>query len=254
MFSNLRIVLLLTYLAALFWPSGGVSRGVPDDWWLYLVSYSVLSTALYFAERLHGWWQWRRAVQRMRSLDPAVRDARFARMWLSGVRRQLASRVRDEGEVEVVDGLERFPFARGAQRAVATGFWTCAAIGVALQVVLIAGVPHVRRPVGWVMLVIGTLFTVAAAWTRVRLRHMETVLEVSLFAIAEVQPNGVRRSYRWADPLLLRGRPHLRRLELSMEREPGYISLDYDRVGIDRAVQIVLERGGFRSPEEEIGA
>lgn len=242
-------MLALSYVVVLFWRSGGVSRGVPEDWWLYLFSYTLLGLALSVAERIHVWWQWRGAVQRMRSLDPADRDVRLGRMWLSGMRRRLAARVRDEGEVEVVNGLERFPFARGARREMAAIFWASAVIGVGLQVAPIVGVLHVSRAVGWVMLGIGTVFTVGAAWARQRTRHMETTLELNSFTIAEVGANGERRVFRWGDPLTLRGRPRLRRLELTVEGRRDYIALDYARVGIDRAVRIVLERGGFAVAE-----
>lgn len=146
--SNLRIVLALTYVALLFWRSGGVSRGVPDDWGRYVFAYGLLNMALYGA-----------------GANPGL----------------------------------------------------------------------------------------LAAWARQRARYMETMLEVGPFTIAEVHPSGERRVFRWGDPLLLRGRARLRRLELSAAGRPDYIALDYERVGIDRAVRLVLERGGFNAAGEEIG-
>ena len=93
---------------------------------------------------------------------------------MSRQERQLEDRVRAEGEIEIVGGIERFPFARGAVRAVTAAFWIAVILGVSLQAALILGNDNLTRWGGWLVFAAGTLCAVLAAWARKRLHHMET--------------------------------------------------------------------------------
>ncbi|NUO64830.1 MAG: hypothetical protein HOQ34_14775 [Gemmatimonadaceae bacterium] len=243
MLPDLRSVLFLTYVALLLWRifSG---RGL-DDWWRYVLVFGLLNYALYFSERVYLWRQRRRLVHAVRAMDPRDAEALLGRHWLAGQRRVLADEVAAEGVVETDGWVERYPFARGARRAIHASFWASVGIGLALCAVLVLDAHRVTPAVAWSIWGLATASGFVAAFARRMIRRTETVLELSRFSIAEVAPDGSRRVIRWGAPLVLRARRGLRRLELSVAGRPGCIALDFDRVGIDRAVRLVLRYGGF---------
>lgn len=243
--ADLRVALVLCYVALLLWRSGFGGRDALEDWWLYMLGFAVIQFLLSVSGRVHEWWEWRRAVQALRALGPAERDARLSRLWLSGARRQLDTLVRAEGDVESDGIVERFPFARGPQRAMSAVFWAAAAMSLVILLALMTKLVGTTGVLGWGLFVIAICLAVIAAWARQRLSYMESILEIGPFLVVLIHSDGTRRTIRWSDSLLLRGRPRLRRLELSAAGRPGFVALDYDRVGIDRALALVLERGGF---------
>jgi hypothetical protein len=251
MFSDLRAALFAAYAVLLLWrTSSGAGLA---DWWKHLLVFVALTRLSYVAERVTAWWGVRRAVQTLRALDPAARDARLGRLWMDSAGRELADLVAAEGEAEVGAAVERFPFARGAKRGTVAALWS-ALSGAAVLLVSLLVTPRALPPAGaWAAWAGATLLLGGAAVARARLRHLETVLEVSAFGVAEVHPDDTRRVLRWGGPLVLRGRPRLRRLELSAPGAPTYIALDLDRVGIDRAVALVLRHGGFDVGPSPVG-
>lgn len=243
MLPDLRSVLFLTYLALFLWRvfSG---RGL-DDWWRYVLVFGLLNYALYFAQRVHLWRQRRLVVRTVRAMDPRDAEALLSRRWLAGQRRALADEVAAEGEVETDGMVERYPFARGAVRAIHAGFWIAVGVGLALCALLVLDARRLSPTLAWSIWGLATASGFVAAFARRMIRRTETVLELSRYSIAEVAPDGSRLVIRWGMPLVLRARRRLRRLELGVEGRPGWIGLDFDRVGIDRAVRLVLRYGGF---------
>ena len=66
----------------------------------------------------------------------------------------------------------------------------------------------------------------------------------------EMHPDGRKRIVKWGTSLLLRNRSHWRRLELSVAGRPGFIAIDYERVGMARAFDLVIQHGGFEKRGE----
>jgi len=217
---NLRIALVICYIGGILWDAV-VAQEPSANSWKYILGYAILNFALRVAERIQNWWLWRTHIRGIRALGPEERHAYLQRIWLSRTRMELTDRVAAEGEVEIDGNVERFPFSRGAHRAMSAAFWISAILSGALQIGLIAFAHQIPRAAGWIMLASAILLAVFAAWARMRAQQMETVLEINPFGIAEVQPGGDRRSIRWNDSLQLRGRPRRRRLELSAEGRPG---------------------------------
>ena len=58
---------------------------------------------------------------------------------------------------------------------------------------------------------------------------------------------------QWSQPLWVRNRPRLGRVELGVRGHPEYIALDYSRLGIMRIVDLVAEYAGLKekAPSDE---
>ena len=254
MIADLRVALSVCYIALLLWRTDVATRGIPDNWWLYVLGFAVLSFALSGIERLAAWWQWRTAVRAIRALSPDQRRAHLQRIWLSGTRQQLTGLVDAEGTVATEGAIERFPFARGARRAILSVFWIAAGGSALLQVTVIARAAHTSSFLAWSLFAVSIVLALIAAWTRHRGQHMQTILEVGPFAVAELRADGTRRIIRWSQPLMLRARPRLRRLELSVMGQTDFIAIHYDRVGVLRALELILHRGRFELSTSDLGA
>lgn len=256
MISDLRVGLFVVYSGLLLWRSRGTPDGTPPDWWKMILIFAALNFLLDLAARIAYWWAGRRAIQKYRAMDPRLSRDIIFRNQSSTLMRRLGEAVEREGDAEVGGAVERFPFARGARIATTSAFVGAVALGLILLVTLAVPLARVPAVLGWVMWSVACLCAVGAAWARRRLRHLETILEMTAFTIAEVGPHA-RRVLHWNETLVLVSRPRWRRLEL---RRPGareFIALDYDRVGIHRAVYRVLlhfglidESGKLRRPEE----
>ena len=81
-----------------------------------------------------------------------------------------------------------------------------------------------------------------------RFYRLASVIELTPFAIIEVRADGRRRWLYWTQPLELRNYRWLRRLELAPQGGQGHIPIHYARIGFERLLAVVLERGGFRKP------
>ena len=247
MIGDIRVGLSLVYGALVIW-RGRATGGTPDNWWMYIAVFAALNFGLTLASRLGVWWQGRMAVQKYRAMGPARQALALKAISSLPRGRQFAERVRLEGQPDIGQAVERYPFARGARVAALTAFITAIALGAALLGGLVLRAHSLAPVTAWTMWIAGCVAAVLAAWARRRLKHTESVLEISAFSIAEAGPEG-KRMLRWGGPLLLSARPRWRRLELRVPGQREYIALDYDRVGIDRALQLVLHFGGFAAAE-----
>jgi len=247
---DLRVALYAAYVALLLWRGRG---GVPDDWWEYLILFAAVDAAMTGAAVLYERWLVRRAVRVLRGLDPAHRDERLQRIWMSDARRYLADRVAAEGVPERQGSVERFPFAHSDRRENTLLFWALA-LGAAVPLALLLARPPEAPTVGWTGWWVAVACLVGLTAVRRRGRHLTTTLEITPFAVAELGAGGHRRALRWGQALVLRNRPWRRRLELSAAGHPDFIALDYERVGFERVVRLVLEYGGFDTGAVDTGA
>jgi hypothetical protein len=240
-FSSLRIGLFITFIALLAWKAIG---GSLDDYWIYLGAYVVLMQATRVAERLRWRWTVRQGVHRLRRLDPEHRERVVGSMWPSLVRQLYVERLRKEGGPERDGTIERFPFAHSDRRENTMLFWSATATAAAVLVIPVF-VHDLSTAVGWAFLLLALVLVTIVARLRRRGRHLTTVLEVSPFGVSEISENDARRTIRWSEMLVLHNYPRRKRLELSRAGMMDFIALDYDRLGFERALGLVLEYGGF---------
>lgn len=244
LFSNLRLTLSIAYVGLLLWRSR-VAAGLPSDWWAYVATFGVMNFTLFIAEHVHAWWYQRRIIQTIRGMSPEQRALWARRFRSSSAYQRLLHSALDEGSITIGDGVRRYPFARGVRRAFEAAFYFVVSLGVLVLAVDIAFGIAASPSLGWVLFSVAVVCAVVAAILRGRLAYMESMIEISDFAIAHVRGNH-RKVIRWSEPLLLRARPAWRRLELLAPGSGQIIYLDYDRIGIREVVALVMDRGGFR--------
>jgi hypothetical protein len=213
-------------------------------WWIGGVALMQLTHLL---EPIGDRWLLRREVKAYLSMDPEVRERLLSRVWLSVTREYLREQLAKEPDVEIAQSAEKYPFPTMDKQLVTRLYWALAVVAAAL---LSSALDLVSLPAGIrVMLIcVGGFLLVALGYLRLRAEHLLTVLEITPFAIAEIHPNGSRRVLSFNQPLELRNRPRLGRVELRAQGVRAYIALDYARVGFQRALDRVLTFGGFRQP------
>lgn len=191
-------------------------------------------------------WRFQRTVHRLRSLAPDDRDAILGKYFSEESREFYASRLAKEGSVEADGMVERFPFSPLDRRESAILFLSLvvlAALALATALGLISAPSAWHSP----SLAVGALAVAALPIVSRRLVRLESVLEVTPFGLVEVRGDGQRRWLYWGQPMVLRPNRWLRRLELSPQGSNDHIPLHFGRVGFQRLVQVVLQRGGFDS-------
>lgn len=146
------------------------------------------------------------------------------------------------------DGIvERFPFSPVDRRETLALFWFAAAIAT-ITLAAVLGIGGVRQAWRGPALLIGIAGVVAIPALTRRLQRLVSVIELTPFAIIEVRADGQRRWLYWDQPLVLRNRRWLRRVDLAPQGTLEHISIHYARLEFDRLISLVLERGGFRTP------
>ncbi len=203
--------------------------------------------AIVLAANIRQAWRVRRVVHRLRSMAPDDRDQVLGRQLSPEVREFYERRLAAEGAVDVDGFVERFPFSRVDRRETLAVFWgatTIATVGLAVGL----GVSGLEERWRGPALVVGIGAVLVMFGLARRFQRLASVIELTPFAIIEVRADGCRRWLYWNQPLVLRKRGWLRRLELAPQGAPGHIAIDYGRVGFDRLVAVILERGGFHTP------
>ena len=242
--SNIRLLLAASYGILLLWRT--LAEGhIPEYWWIIIAVYFVSIQLTRTAETVWQWWQTRRVIRLYRSLDPSTQDAEFGRLWSASARHAIRELVDTEGRVEVDGAVERYPFARSVKVLARVGFWGSIIGGLLLYSVLILFSRRLSEPLAWGLWAIGTAALLASRILMRRLVYLESTLELTRFRIGEVLKDGSRCTVSWATPLYLRYRRWPRRLELVAPERKQIVRLDFDRIGIDRAVRLAVEYGGF---------
>lgn len=243
MFSDLRVALFFVYVVLVVWR---ISVGAPEGYWPYVLAFSILSGLTRGLER--GWEQarLRRDVSYLASLDPATARQRIGQMWSAHARHTYRTLLEEEGTVEEAAGVERFPYARSARRAV-DGVFVLACAVAALAFIALFAWARKGTWIPWVLWVIGGLSVAAAGWARRRAAELASTIEVSAFGLTWIAADGGRRAVRWHQSLVLQNQPRRRRLVLAPTQGGAAIPVGYRRVGFERLLRLTLERGGFET-------
>jgi hypothetical protein len=242
--SDIRLVLAGSYLLLLLWRSR-VEGHIPEYWWIVIIVYFVSMQLTRWGETFVQRWRLRRTVRSFSMLDPSAKEAALKRLWSSSARYQLTELIRDEGEPEIGEAIERYPFTRSAKVLGIIAFWMGTALASALFAALVLVPQPLSSALGWVVWGVAAAIAIIAGVLRRRMHFLESILEVSRFGLAEVDADGTRRTIGWTAPLILRYRKWPQRFELSISGRRDMIRLDFDRAGIDRAFRLTLEYGGF---------
>jgi hypothetical protein len=237
--SRFQVVWALAVGAAM-WLWGSVPYRID----LFVIIFALFG-ALVALVALWAAWRVRRVVHRLRSLGPDDRDEVLGQHIAPEARDFYAKRLAAEGSVEVDGAVERFPFSPVDRREAFALFWGAAAIAT-ITLAVAHGVGGVH--VGWrrLALAAGMLAVLTMPVLSRRSYRLASIIELTPFAIIEVRADGRRRWLYWRQPLTLQNRRWLRRVDLAPQGSRDNIPLHYARVGFDRLIAIVLERGGFR--------
>lgn len=243
-FFYIRVAIYLGFIIALFATAG--PSGVGPNTWLYLIAVNVLSQVSYVAEAGVRRWQDRQAIRGVLSMDPVARQVFLDHVWLGSVRRKLEESIAEAGDVQVDGVVEQYPFPAGDRRLVTRVFWAlmCTALLIAATSLgVLAFGPLVR----WSLVLLTALLGLLVWVVKRRDAHLATVLEITPYSIAELSPDGSRRSMLWNQGLRLSNHPRLGRLELATVDGRERLKVDYDRIGVERALRRILEYGGFET-------
>ena len=195
---------------------------------------------------LFNYWMKDRAIRFLLRLDAEERQVALAEIGDGEVEREIKQGLDEEPITEGTDRVERFSFPRRMSRdlTVMYLFGTVVALGAAVLAAL-APSPDLRLTAAAAALV-AAITTITWGWRRSRI--LASAIEISPFAISQVWPDGTRYTMLWRDVWCLRNRPGLGLVEvLGADRRTG-IHLHYDRVAFKRAVELVLQYGGFQPP------
>ena len=220
------------------------SRGMTEaSFYWYIAGFTLLQLS-YIPEKLLERWTLRREVKGYLSLDPTDREARLDRLWLSATRNYLRERLQGQGEVEVEEQIERYPFPVMDSRFSTHLFWASVPVTGAILAAVLGWVSLPLWIQGLLLVLGGTLVGCLILLRRWQ-QELSTVLEISPQALAMVHPDGSRRTIGFHKALELRNRPRLGRVELREQGSTDYIAIHYDRIGFERALDRILEYGGF---------
>ena len=222
------------------------SSGMTEASLYWLVGGIAVMQLSHPAERMVVRWQERKVIRDYLSMDPVIRDELVGKIWMSRTRRELATRLAAEAAVTTEAGIERFPFPRMDTRQTVQLFWGLVPVAAVL-LGSAAGLLRLGIGLRLTLIAAGMILVAILILLRRRERHLRTVIEISPFNITEVAPNGAGRRITFNAPLELRNRPRLGRIELRLSGTSDFIALDYDRVGFVRALNRVLDYGGFRA-------
>ena len=248
---NLGVVGLAGYLLVAI---GGSALFGIDATGPYVFGYVAALWIVVGAVRVWGRLRLRRAIRLLRRLDAAGREAALRGVYPKQVREQVADLLAEEGAPESDGFVERFRFSPTDRRWNRVYYWLGFFLATALLALGILVLPHRSASA---VVAIGSAVIVAPClwWLRQRERRFANVLEISRFGLTEVDAGGTVRRVVWGQTLVLRNRTRLQRVELtSVNGDPG-IRVPYDLVGFNRALDLIIEYGGFVfSADEPPGA
>ncbi len=221
----------------------------PDSLLILGAFYSLLALT-FLVEQVLVALHWNREMRALRSWDPGDQAAFLDRMRLRGMQAEYRQHLEDHLGHESDGAVERFPFAEADRKAATRTFWLLAPVA-GVSALAAAGVFGLSAGMRWLCFGAAAAAVVSMGWLIRRLRRLATVLEVTRFGVREVHPNGLRRFVSFDQALVIRNRPDRKRVELAPPGSRECIALDYDRVAVVRAYNLVVERGGFRTEVPE---
>jgi hypothetical protein len=244
LFTDLRIALYLAWAAGLIY-SGSHSKATNFVAWI--VSYQIVSWVTVALERSLNKRRERRIVAYYQMFGDEERKAMIAKIWSVSFRRFIREQIALD-IVPTVDGsTERFPFSVYYRRRTLILFWV-SAVAAAVALVVPQFMPF-QRALGWSLIGFGTVCVLAASVFWRRATFANTVLEITPYTIAVVAPSGERTSLSWKTKLALVNRPRHARLDLVDINHGTVIPLHFARVGLKRAVDLVVQYANFPDPQ-----
>ena len=209
---------------------------------LFLGAWIGLGVTVTIATTARRVWRIRRFIHFTRMLGSDSRERELAVIRTPEVRTFLRRQIAAHGE-PVVDGLvQRFTFS-SVDRTELVALYVIAAL-VAVTAALSALAP--RTP-GW-RLLIGLITPLALLFmgvVRERLQLLSGVIEISPFAVSWVKSDTRVVRVPLDQPMTLTHQPHRRRWLLRPAGSKNALSLPYALVGLEDAVNRILELGQF---------
>lgn len=190
-------------------------------------------------------WYHRRNLRVLREMHPE-RHAEIIRSFPHPGYRVRLERDLARDLASYVPGVaDAFGFADSLKREATIQYWLAASVVAALFV----GTQRLTLPVWWnagFLLIEGVTGLAGLHFLMRWRRYLDTWLEVSRFGIAEIWPDGARRQIPWHQQLWLQNQPRRRRVRVLIGDRSAWIPIHYRRTNFARAMDLVVEFGGFR--------
>lgn len=218
---------------------------------LFLGAWIVLSVIVAIVSTTRRMWRIRRFVHFTRMLGNEGRERELATIRIPEARTFLRRRIAAHGEPAVNGLVQRFTFS-SVDRTELVVLYVMGAL-IAVTAALAALAP--RTP-GWRLLVglITPLSLLFMGWVRDRLRLLSGALEISPFAVSWVKSETRMVRVPLDQPLTLTHQPHRRRWILRPAGSKNALGLPYALVGLEDAVNRILELGQFFRVSREVFA
>ena len=232
------------YLSPDTFPSGNLFP-------LFLWSWIVLSVIVCVASVTRRMWRLRRFVHFTRMLGNDAREQELAVIPLPETRKFLRRQIAAHGE-PVVDGLvQRFTFSPVDRTEFVTLYVLGAVIAVTAALVALA-----PRTPGWRLLIglITPLALLVMGQIRQRLQRLNGAIEISPFAVSWVKSEARTVRVPLDQPLTLTHEPRRRRWVLRPAGSKNALDLPYALVGLEDAVNRILELGHFSRASHDVFA
>lgn len=209
---------------------------------LFLGAWIVLIVVVSIATVTRRMWRLRRFVHFARMLGNVAREEELAAIKIPETRKFLRRQIAAHGE-PVVDGLvQRFTFSPVDRTELVTLYVLGAVIAVTAALAALA-----PRTPGWRLLIglITPLALLVMGQIRKRLQLLSGAIEISPFGVSWVQSEKRVLSVRLDQPLALMHEPRRRRWLLQPAGSKRALNLPYALVGLEDAVNRILELGHF---------
>ena len=217
-----------------------------------LIGFILVTTVLGLAARQRSL---RESAEKLRRFSEEDRQRFLAENPDLDLRRALQNLVRDDVALDDQASVARFHFAPGTRRLMSWSLQKAALTAAGCLAIIIVS-DGVNPTLNFLFGGLAALNTAIAAARLNRLRQMDASYEISPFNLTEIRADGARRVLSWHQHLVLRDLPRNQRVEVGPEGSREVIRLDYQLLEFYRAVQLVLEYGGFVPqvpPAEETG-
>jgi hypothetical protein len=184
-----------------------------------------------------------RVLRNLRRLPRESHTDEIARFLDYHFRAWLRHKISEERLPEHAPPVERFVFPAQSHA------FNDRALGIVLAAAILPAVALFRVRAGTagqgVAAVALTSLLGLAWWLRRRAAYLHSVIEISPFAIREVHASGLRRTLLWNDARWLINRGRLGRVDITSSDRRDRISVHYDRLEFYKALERIIQYGGF---------
>jgi hypothetical protein len=211
----------------------------------FLANYALSLVAITAGLQLYMSWVNYRSIRNLEALDDAER-----RLHLLFVHHPDQRAVIERGLAAAPagprDGVEVFVPSPALRRVLEWPFWLGAAAVAVVLMLWIRG-----TEMGWLNVGAGIAGVATTLYAWLRLHTLRHSVEITPFHIAEVYPDGSRRSLKWN--ALRESRPSRvwRVIRLYPVSGPGHLSLSFDTTRIVRAADLIIRYASPESPPND---